>query len=473
MKSTASRSTTPDNLYGWGILNALKALQPAAPQLAAPPAGATGTPDALTLTWAAGRWTDGYRIQLASDSLFAAPIVNDSLTGDTLRAVSGLAPATRHFWRVRGGNLYGPGSWSEVRSFTTAALPPAAAPVPVSPPPGATGVPVAPACRWTSVAGASLYRLQVSADSGFTTLLLEDSTLTDTSRTLPALLHAATYHWRVRGENGAGAGPFAPHASFTTVIAPPALAPVLLEPAPGATGLGTQVVFRWSAAPDASSYIFLLARDSSLTQLVHVDSLLTDTLTTVPGLMPGRTYFWSVRGENAGGPGPLASSSGFVVDPALTQPLPVQAGWNLLALPFGAADPRTVTIFPQATTQAFGFLASSGYHTVDSLFPGRGYWLKFDLPDTVLLAGEVLLADTIPVTAGWNIIGGLSVPVDTGSVTAQPPGARASAFFAFGAAGYAPATVLSPGAGYWVKADADGLLILQAPLPAARRRPGR
>jgi hypothetical protein len=71
------------------------------------------------------------------------------------------------------------------------------------------------------------------------------------------------------------------------------------------------------------------------------------------------------------------------------------------------------------------------------------------------------------VLAGWNLIGSISSPVDTGSIVSVPPGIRGSHWFGY-ANGYNPSLFLMPGRGYWVKATAPGKFLLTGPGAASR-----
>ena len=62
----------------------------------------------------------------------------------------------------------------------------------------------------------------------------------------------------------------------------------------------------------------------------------------------------------------------------------------------------------------------------------------------------MILSDNIPVSSGWNLVGGLGMPFNTSTITSSPPGIVASAFFGFNGS-YQIATSITPGEGYWVK----------------------
>jgi len=94
------------------------------------------------------------------------------------------------------------------------------APTLVSPANAATGVPVNPVLTWSSVSGATSYRLQVSAQSGFVTTFLDASGIGGTSRTVTGLSYATTYYWRVDASNSGGTSGWSATWSFTTKTGP-------------------------------------------------------------------------------------------------------------------------------------------------------------------------------------------------------------------------------------------------------------
>jgi hypothetical protein len=95
-------------------------------------------------------------------------------------------------------------------------LPPTA-PVLATPVDNAIGVPVSTSLSWVAVPGATTYRVQVSTSSTFTTSVVDDSTLTGTSRAVSGLANSTMYYWRVRAKNAAGFGAFSAARSFKTI----------------------------------------------------------------------------------------------------------------------------------------------------------------------------------------------------------------------------------------------------------------
>lgn len=133
--------------------------------------------------------------------------------------------------------------------------------------------------------------------------------------------------------------------------------------------------------------------------------------------------------------------------------------WNLLSVPRKTTDPTPAAVFPTATSQVFGF--NGAYFAEDSLEIGIGYWAKFPSAQAVPIFGHEVLSKTIDVTAGWNMIGGLSRPLLIGTVGQSPPGNVASGYFRY-RNGYQLTDTLEPGLGYFVKVTGEGSLTLNA-----------
>ncbi len=193
---------------------------PAAPTLVSPSNGATGQPTTLTLSWNASSGASTYRLQVSTSSTFATTVVDDSTLATTSRQVSGLTNTTTYYWRVNAKNTGGTSAYSSTWNFATITAAPAA-PTLVSPSNGATGQPTTLTLSWNASSGASTYRLQVSTSSTFATTIVNDSTITATSRQLSGLTNTTTYYWRVNAKNTGGTSAYSGTWSFITSAPPP------------------------------------------------------------------------------------------------------------------------------------------------------------------------------------------------------------------------------------------------------------
>ncbi len=149
-------------------------------------------------------------------------------------------------------------------------------------------------------------------------------------------------------------------------------------------------------------------------------------------------------------------------------PVALVNGWNLVSVPVVTPADSVQQLFSLCPPfVAYSFGGSSGYQQNLTMDNGIGYWLKCS-GGNVQLAGVELLEDTIAVGVGWNLIGSISVAVDTESVIQLPAGILASQFFEYSGT-YSAVATIQPGKAYWVKANAAGGLVLQAP-PARKSR---
>jgi|GEM_PF-2626558 len=192
---------------------------PPPPPLVSP---ADDTAFTASVTTALFRWegsgrTDDYRLQIAPEPTFSAPVV-DQLTLSTQVTVP-LEPLTRgqlYHWRVIARNVAGT-SVSDVRTFMRASDAPTAAPVLASPADGTADVPRQTTLSWQVLNGAASYDLWVSASPTFDPILHQQLSIVGTEVTLPEPLAALqTHYWQVRGRNVNGVGPWSAPWSFTT-----------------------------------------------------------------------------------------------------------------------------------------------------------------------------------------------------------------------------------------------------------------
>ncbi len=133
--------------------------------------------------------------------------------------------------------------------------------------------------------------------------------------------------------------------------------------------------------------------------------------------------------------------------------------WNIVSLPVTPFDPRKTSLYPTAISPAFAYEGS--YTDNDTLLNGRGYWIKFNGDQDVVLFGDSLNEDTIDVVEGWNLIGTIGNPLAVSSIVSIPGGIVTSDFFGYDGS-YFVTDSLPPGRGFWVKASQSGQLVLSS-----------
>jgi uncharacterized protein (TIGR02145 family) len=85
-----------------------------------------------------------------------------------------------------------------------------------SPTNGSTGISTSPTLSWNSVSGATSYGLQVSANSGFASLVVDQSGITTTSRQVTGLSEGTPYYWRVNATGSGGTSSWSGSWYFAT-----------------------------------------------------------------------------------------------------------------------------------------------------------------------------------------------------------------------------------------------------------------
>jgi hypothetical protein len=428
-----------------------------------PPTGVTASLSGNTvqLNWQNGGGGAGllrYRIFRGMDS--TALTLRDSTVLNTYQDVQA-PPNTLVYYRIASVDSTG----FEGRAGQTASvfIPPAV-PLLVFPLNGASGILPPVTLQWRSSAGTSAYRVQLGTDSLFFTTIINDSTVVDTTLGIPALAGPARYYWRVfaRGTGGLSA----PSAVRRFDVAGVPGVVTLVAPDSGAVLTGLQTTLRWRAvAPPVSGYWVEYAANAQFTGSI-VDSTVTDTLLVTQQLQHGLQYWWRVRARNSQGSGPFSSVRTFVA--RFTLQIALAAGWNMVSLPVATAADSMTQVFPSSfTPYAFAFVPQQGYAQRQVLDVGTGYWAKFPAGGLQEVAGAPVALDSIPLAAGWNMVGSISSTVDTAAVATVPPGIRLSQFFGYSGS-LAPVAVLVPGKAYWVKVSTQGVLVLRRPSPPVR-----
>jgi hypothetical protein len=313
-----------------------------------------------------------------------------------------------------------------------------------------------PRLSWSRCEGALNYHMQVSHDSLFNTLLVNDSSLVDTSKLIGPLANELKYYWRMRSKNSSGVSGWSDRWNFTISVAPSA--PGLLLPTNGAENQPNIGWVRWYKSTYATSYHIQISTDSLFGTIVADDSTLSDTLAHVGPLGNSTKYYWRVHSKNSAGTSSWSSPWKFTTS-AYTFPYLFKAGWNLLSLPINVLDARTTQLYWNAISSAYAYTVA--YTSIDTIQPGIGYWLKFGQDELLGIVGIPVARETVDIAEGWNLIGSIGIPVAIGSIISQPGGIVTSEFYRFENS-YVTSDTILPGNGYWVKATQSGKLILSA-----------
>jgi|GEM_PF-4365132 len=252
----------------------------------------------LSLKWKRSSYAESYTIQLSEDSTFTSVMINDSTLADTLKEINGLSNSVKYYWRVKAKGVSGFSNWSIVRSFTTIIAEPAA-PAASGPENNAVNLSISQQLKWLSAERAENYQVQLSKDESFNTLVVIDSTTSDTLISV-ILENGIKYFWRIRGINIGGVSQWSEVRNFTTIVAVPDNA-VLIYPAPRSINVLPLCVLQWRKSNRAETYSLQLSGNSEFTDLLLNESSLTDTSFSAAPLVYDHDYFWRVKARNVGG----------------------------------------------------------------------------------------------------------------------------------------------------------------------------
>lgn len=409
---------------------------PGIPQLVLPISNSIGLIQPIQVKWRSSTYSEEYQLQIASDSLFNNIVHNDSLVIDTFKIVTNLQNYQKYFWRVRGINFEASGNWSEVWNFKT--LGSAYAVELVSPINQTTNQPInGLTFNWKKpeerIETIFKYQYQLSTDSLFGSLVVNDTTLTDTVKTLNGLNYLTKYYWRVRASNETGWGDWSTVGNTTTIIEKPS-SPILALPLNNASKLLQPITLKWNKTPRAEKYRLEVSEFSNFSILFLVDTTLTDTLKLLPQLENPKTYYWRVRGSNIGGIGdfstvwnfrtlgfPLVVEQLFPSHNSINQPINnLQFVWkrggeqtmalNAKPIKGGISDVRNSISEDQAEEftpqiQKSG-VAKSGNNGILSGSPESilSYWLEVtsDTASAAYILRDSTITDTVKIISGFN-----------------------------------------------------------------------
>ncbi len=181
-------------------------------------------------------------------------------------------------------------------------VPPPPAPSLVYPDNEDIDVPIEVTLRWSEIAAAASYDVQVSDESNFSTTVIDEVNVTDTSVTVSGLDIDTIYYWRVRSVTSQETrSEWSDIWSFTTVGIPPA--PVLLLPEDGSTDESTSLILSWEPIKNVDNYQLQISTQPDFSTLFLDNDNITESMYQVNGLDYDRTYYWQVRAMNEFGVG--------------------------------------------------------------------------------------------------------------------------------------------------------------------------
>jgi len=254
----------------------------------------------ITFGWSPDPVAKSYRLQLSTSPTFNSFVSNvGGLTGTT-RTLSNLSPNTLYYWRVIASNETGDSPISEirkVRSTTYSGTPPAAKLISPSNLAviGASEI----VFNWENQPNSENYRLEVSEQLNFSSLVFSRNSISSTSFTVTTLSPNKTYYWRIRTSNPAGTGETSAPWVFSTVSQNINLTqPVLVSPNTTSQISSSSVLLTWQTVTDASGYEVQVSENMNFSSISFGQSSLTGTSFTAQPLKSNVAYYWRVRAKS-------------------------------------------------------------------------------------------------------------------------------------------------------------------------------
>jgi len=272
---------------------------PEVPLLTSPEDGAMDQPVVLMLSWNSAERAETYHLQVSEEDDFSSLFYDNDEITETTEEIDNLDHQKEYFWRVRASNTTGTSDWSAIWNFTTVEEAPEA-PVLVSPVSDAQNISVDTVFAWEEADRAKSYHIQISSDPDFSEIEFLQTDITSTEMEVAGLSHDTNYFWRVAAENSGGQSDWSEVWNFTTVVAT-ADAPLLVSPGDGVENISTDTVLVWEPSERAETYHLQVSVEQDFTEIELDNNGIEDTEFAVSGLDHGKTYYWRVRAENAGG----------------------------------------------------------------------------------------------------------------------------------------------------------------------------
>jgi len=135
-------------------------------------------------------------------------------------------------------------------------------------------------------------------------------------------------------------------------------------------------------------------------------------------------------------------------------------GWNMVGLPVNVEDAFYLTLFPDAFNGTL-YSYNNGYIQQSVLTAGDGYWLRFTADGISGITGTSIEDLTLSLSAGWNLISGVSVSVPLSSVSDLGNIIVPNTLYSYDN-GYSISYYIEPGNGYWLRAYNAGSISISS-----------
>ncbi len=209
-------------------------------------------------------------------------------------------PNGTYYWRVQSTGPGGMSKYSAPFSFSNAAADECtlASPTLLTPLNGAHDVSSSVALRWSPVDGADRYNVEVATDQHMNNIVFATNVPTSPV-TFNVPDGATTFYWHVQSANSDEMCAYSPVWWFTTGAEADRgiVAPVLLTPLNGASGVASPVPLRFALVDGATRYNVQVATDYAFSSIIWSTNVPRSPVGfTAP--TPGTTYYWRAQAVN-------------------------------------------------------------------------------------------------------------------------------------------------------------------------------
>ncbi len=134
-----------------------------------------------------------------------------------------------------------------------------------------------------------------------------------------------------------------------------------------------------------------------------------------------------------------------------------QQDWNLMSLPL-PVESMPCSQIVEGTVYGF---ENGGYTNIsqEQILFGSGYWKRFENAEECSFTGMEVNFNVINLSDGWNLIGGISSPLNVEDLLDPGQIIMPGTIFSFSET-YTEADLIESGRGYWIKTSGNGVITL-------------
>ncbi len=146
----------------------------------------------------------------------------------------------------------------------------------------------------------------------------------------------------------------------------------------------------------------------------------------------------------------------------------VNSGWNMVGLPLNVENSNYENLFLNSVTNTL-FSFNGQYIQEENLVPGIGYWIRITDEGNVSISGLAINELSISLMEGWNLIAGISTPVNVQNII-DPDGLIIPGTVYGFEDGYTETETMDSGYGYWLRSSGEGEITISVSATTSRIR---